>query len=119
LDDDIRKYLPSQCSKLEYKGIPITIKNLVTHTSRIPRIPENIDKQPNFDELNPYKNYDKKMVYDYLSNLKLDTLPGVKFDYSNTGTALLGIILENVYKQSYGELLNKFITTPLSMKKHT
>jgi CubicO group peptidase (beta-lactamase class C family) len=116
LDDDIRIFLPSQCSKLEYKGNSIKIKHLVTHTSRIPRVPKNLDKQPNFDELNPYKNYDKKMVYEYLSKLKLDTLPGVKMDYSNTGMALLGIILENVYKQSYKELLKKYITSSYEMK---
>jgi CubicO group peptidase (beta-lactamase class C family) len=116
LEDDIRNFLPSQCSKLEYKGNPIKIKHLVTHTSRIPRIPENLDKQSNFDELNPYKNYDKNMVYEYLSNLKLDTLPGIKMDYSNTGMALLGIILENIYKQSYEELLKKHITSSLAMK---
>ena len=117
MEDDIRKYLPIQCAKLEYKGEAIRVKHLVTHTSRIPRIPENLDKQTHFDELNPYKNYDKKMVYDYLSTLKLDTFPGIKLDYSNTGMALLGIILENVYQQSYEELLNQYITTVIGMKK--
>jgi CubicO group peptidase (beta-lactamase class C family) len=118
LEDDIRKYLPAECSKLMYNNIPVTVKHLLTHTSRIPRIPENIDKQENFDELNPYKNYNKKMVYEYLSTLKLDTLPGIKMDYSNTGMALLGIILENVYKQPLESLYAKYITTPMEMK-HT
>ncbi|MES2514789.1 MAG: serine hydrolase, partial [Bacteroidota bacterium] len=63
LDDDIRKYLPAECAKLMYNNIAITLKHLLTHTSRIPRIPANIDKQANFDELNPYKNYNKKMIY--------------------------------------------------------
>ena len=116
LEDDIRIYLPSQCSKLDYKGTPILVKHLVTHTSQIPRIPENLHKQQKFDPLNPYKNYDKKMVYDYLSTLNLDTLPGIQLNYSNTGMALLGIILGNVYKQSYEELLSKYITTPIGMK---
>jgi CubicO group peptidase (beta-lactamase class C family) len=37
-------------------------------------------------------------------------------DYSNTGMALLGIILENVYHQSYEELLKKYITSSFAMK---
>ncbi len=118
LDEDIRKYLPKECAELNYHGTPITIKHLVTHTSRIPRIPENIERQPGYNELNPYKNYDKKMVYSYLSTLKLDTIPGIIYDYSNTGVALLGMILETVCQQSYEELLEKYITTPLNMK-HT
>lgn len=115
LEDDIRKFLPVQLSKLDYKGHPIKIKHLVNHTSTIPRIPENLDKQPNYDSLNPYKNYTKAMMYDYLKNLPLDEMPGIVQDYSNTGMALLGIILENAYQQSYGKLLQTYITTPFNM----
>ncbi len=116
LEDDIRKFLPAKLPNLEYKSNPIKIRHLVNHTSTIPRIPVNLDKQPNYDPLNPYKNYTKAMVYDYLKNLRLDEMPGIVQDYSNTGMALLGIILENVYQQSYETLLQKYISTPFIMK---
>ncbi|MES2512999.1 MAG: serine hydrolase domain-containing protein, partial [Bacteroidota bacterium] len=58
------------------------------------------------------------MIYDYLGTLKLDTVPGITLDYSNTGMALLGIIMENVYKQPLEVLYSQYITTPMNMK-HT
>ena len=115
LDDDIRKYLPALCNKLGYNNTPITINHLVTHTSRIPRVPENLEQQLSYDSLNPYKNYTKELVYQYLSTLQLDTIPGVIQEYSNTGMALLGIILEKVYNQSYESLIATYITIPLKM----
>ena len=33
--------------------------------------------------------------------------PGDKYEYSNTGYALLGLIIEKVSKQSYGDYLSK------------
>jgi CubicO group peptidase (beta-lactamase class C family) len=115
LEDDIRKFLPVKCANLEYNSQPVKVKHLVTHTSRIPRIPSDIEKQKGYNELNPYKNYNKDMVYDYLNTLKLDTLPGIQLDYSNTGMALLGLILENVYKKSYEELVEFYIAKPFNM----
>ena len=42
-------------------------------------------------------------------------VPGDKYEYSNTGYALLGLIIEKVSKQSYGDYLNKKIFKPLGM----
>ncbi len=69
-DDDIRKYLPDTYPNLQYKGEPIRIKNLSNHTSGLPRIPENLDKQPNYNALDPYTNYSKEMIFDYLKTSK-------------------------------------------------
>ncbi len=116
LIDDIRKYLPEDCKNLVYVGNPIKLMHLANHTSRIPRMPSDFESQPNYDMNNPYKNYSKKMVFNYLKKLALDTLPGVKNEYSNLGMALLGIILEKVYNKTYEELVSEFITKPCGMK---
>jgi CubicO group peptidase (beta-lactamase class C family) len=118
LDDDIRTYLPASCSKLAYKKQPITIKHLVNHTSGLPRVTDDLEKQPDYDSLNPYKNYSRQMVYDYLGDLKLKVAPGSVQDYSNTGMALLGIIIEKVYDMSYADLVEQYIARPFEMK-HT
>src|SRR6218665_1258905 len=39
LDDDIRIYLDGPYPNLEFKGEPITIKHLITHTSGFPNMP--------------------------------------------------------------------------------
>lgn len=118
LDDDIRTYLPASCSKLAYKKQPITIRHLVNHTSGLPRVTDDLEKQPDYDSLNPYKNYSRQMVFDYLSHLKLKVAPGSVQDYSNTGMALLGIIIEKVYNRSYADLVEQYIARPFGMK-HT
>src|SRR5699024_3560852 len=41
--------------------------------------------------------------------------PGEKFSYSNTGYALLGLIIERVSEKTYGEFLKENIFDPLEM----
>ncbi len=115
LDDDIRKFLPENYINLEFENNPIRIKHLVNHTSTLPRIPLDLEKQPKFDSENPYLNYSKKMVLNYLKNYKMISKSGITQEYSNFGLAILGIILENIYKKSYHELLQNYITKPLKM----
>lgn len=116
LTDDIRTYLPDSFPNLQYNGIAITLQDMANHTSRLPSLPPDIGEQDNYDPLNPAKNYSSSMFYNALKKLKLDTLPGYKFEYSNWGIALLGHILERIYEQPYESLLKKYITGPLGMK---
>jgi len=117
-DDDIRSYLPAGCRNLVYKGTPVTLVQLANHTSGIPRLPANLTDQKDFDEKDPYRHYTKELLFDYLAKLKLKTMPGTVSEYSNTGMALLGVILEGVYGKSYEALVKEKITEPLQMK-HT
>lgn len=114
-DDDIRSYLPKSCQNLAYKQTPITLVQLANHTSGIPRLPENLTGQKNFDEKDPYRHYTKELLFNYLGKLKLKTMPGTVSEYSNTGMALLGVILEAVYGKSYEALVKEKITEPLHM----
>lgn len=116
LDDDIRKYLKDAYPNLEYKGTPISIKDLTNHTSRITRIFPNMWERPEYDSLNPLKDYTRKLLYEGLHNMKMDTFPGRVSSYSNMAVALLGTILEDVYNQSYISLVSKNILEPLSMR---
>lgn len=115
LNDDIRKYLPEEYKNLEYHGNPIQLVHLANHTSRIPRLPNDLEKQPNYDANNPYKNYDKKMVFNFLKTVVIDTFPGKKSEYSNMGMALLGIILEKVYDKPFEQLIREYIEMPFNM----
>ena len=125
LDDDIRKYLPESFPNLEFNGQPITFRNLLTHTSGLPRIFPNkpeLFQNPNWDEL-PFKinklqeGYTKRQFLNELHQVKLDTLPGHKFSYSNAGANLLGYCLERIYKRSYEDLIKAYILNPLKMNK--
>jgi CubicO group peptidase (beta-lactamase class C family) len=116
LSDDIRKYLTGNYPNLTYGRKAITLLDLANHTSRLPELPEDIGAQPGFDPLTPEKGYDSAMFYAALHRVKLDTVPGYKYNYSNFGIALLGHILERVYHQPYAGLLVKYMTGPFGMK---
>lgn len=114
-DDDIRKYLPESCKHLAYQNTPVTLVQLANHTAGIPRLPANLTDQKDFNEKDPYRHYTKALLISYLSKLKLKAMPGTASDYSNTGMALLGVILADVYGKSYEALVKEKITEPLRM----
>lgn len=123
LDDDIRKFLPRKYPNLEFEGQPITFRHLVTHQSGLPNMFPNkmeIFNNANWDKL-PFeinelqKGYTKSKFFNDLSIVKLDTLPGTKFMYSNVGAILLGYILENVYQDTFDNLVKDKILRPLKM----
>ena len=116
LNDDIRQYLSGDYTNLSFNGKPITLQDLANHTSRLPGLPDNIGDQAGFNPLNPEKYYDSAMYYAALHKVKIDTLPGYKYSYSNWGISILGSILEGVYHKSYAYLLKKYITGPFKMK---
>lgn len=113
LTDPITKYLPdSVIANPELQKIKIV--NLSNHTSGLVRLPENLlNKNP--DVANPYKSYTKNLLFSYLKSCKLVSVPGDVYSYSNTGTGLLGVILEQISGKTYAELLKEIITDPLKM----
>ncbi|WP_175416244.1 serine hydrolase domain-containing protein [Aggregatimonas sangjinii] len=124
LDDDIRKYLPESYPNLEFNGQPITFRSLVTHTSGLPNMFPNrpeIFENPDWDEL-PFRinelqtGFTEKQFLEELHQVKLDTVSGYKFSYSNSGANLLGLCLERMYKNPYEDLVKNHILKPLEME---
>lgn len=124
LDDDVRKYLKGSFPNLAYNKQPVTFRHLVTHRSGLPNMfpdkPE-IFNNPDFDQLpfiiNKLDNgLTKKAYFEALAKVKIDTLPGTKFGYSNAGANLLGYCMEHVYGMDYYQLLQRYILKPLGMK---
>jgi CubicO group peptidase (beta-lactamase class C family) len=116
LDDDIRKYLKGNLKNLQFNNQPILIKHLANHSSGLPRLPEDLFHQKNFNIKNPYSNYTNKQMLNYLSTITLNKTPGSENEYSNLGVGLLGYILEQVYQKTFSELITEKIKAPLKMK---
>jgi serine-type D-Ala-D-Ala carboxypeptidase/endopeptidase len=119
LDDDIQKYLDESYPNLEYKDQPIKLFQLINHTSGLPfLLPDRKDIfQHSQDSISYFvteiqSHYTKGKFLKDLHNVKLDTIPGIKFSYSNAGAQLLGFILEKVYGASFESLIKKYITDP-------
>lgn len=116
LNDDIRKYLPFPYPNLSYQNHPIRIIDLANHTSGLHKFVPDLDRDMSpYELVARYKNFSKADFLTALSQVKIDTIPGSKFEYSNAGTQIIGIILENVYHVNYESLVKKYITVPGGM----
>ena len=111
-DDPAAKYLPANVRMPDFEGEPITLMDLATYTSGLPRMPSNFaPKNP----ANPYIDYTAERLYDYLSNYKLGYRPGRHYEYANLGFGLLGHILELRAGRSFEEMVVSRICAPLGM----
>jgi len=109
LDDDIRKYLP----EMPDYGKPITIQNLINHTS-------GIRDFLTLFFLKGYKDqdyYTESELFKMLARQKnLDFMPGEKMSYSNSGYVLQSIIIERVTGKTLAQYAKEKIFDPLGMK---
>jgi D-alanyl-D-alanine-carboxypeptidase/D-alanyl-D-alanine-endopeptidase len=112
LDDPAAKYLPESVKMPERSGKSITLLDLATHTSGLPRLPGNLKPT---DPLNPYVDYSVDDLYQFLSGYELPRDPGSEVEYSNFGAGLLGHLLAYRAGTDYESLIKVRITEPLSM----
>jgi CubicO group peptidase (beta-lactamase class C family) len=112
LDDPIAKYLPPGTKVPERNGRQITLVDLATHTSALPRMPNNFRPK---DPENPYADYTVEALYSFLSSYELPRDIGVKFEYSNLGFGLLGQGLAHRAGMDYEQLVVTRICDPLHM----
>lgn len=100
-------------------GIELSYKTLANHTSGLPRLPSNLSLLEVSGD-NPYQMYDKKRLYQYLSeDLVLDYPSGEKSAYSNTGVALLGDALSRVFRQDYEDVIRERVFDRYRMTNST
>ncbi len=112
LDDPISKYLPATVRAPSRNGRQITLLDLATQSSGLPRLPDNLSPR---DTTNPYADYTVEKLYEFLSRYELPRDVGSKYEYSNLGVGLLGHLLARKAGTTYEELLTKRILTPLQM----
>jgi D-alanyl-D-alanine-carboxypeptidase/D-alanyl-D-alanine-endopeptidase len=113
LSDPVAKYLPASAKVPERNGRAITLVDLATHTSGLPRLPANLyPKNP----ANPYADYSVAALYEFLSTYKLTRDPGSEYEYSNLGGGLLGHVLAVRAGVDYETLVRRRICAPLGMK---
>lgn len=106
VNDSVCKYL-ADCPQTWQ---PVTIRNLLTHTSGIP----NYTDFPNFAQTMSTRMTPAALV-DTFRNKPLEFAPNEKYEYSNSGYHLLGLIIEQASGKSYADFLQENIFTPLAM----
>ncbi|WP_372783036.1 serine hydrolase [Phenylobacterium sp.] len=112
LDDPLVKYLPPGSKVPERGGRQITLIDLATHTSGLPRMPANFAPA---NRANPYADYPAERLYAFLADYQLPRDIGVTWDYSNYGVALLGQALARRAGTDYDTLVRTRVLRPLGM----
>ena len=111
VDDEVSKYIPSfKDIKLNGKSPsrPITIRDLMTHTSGIGEAGQSQSVAGSTLEA----------IADRIAAAPMKFEPGAKWNYGS-GLTVIGRIIEVVTKESYENYLQKRILDPLDMKETT
>jgi CubicO group peptidase (beta-lactamase class C family) len=126
IDDPVEKYLPEfkgqmlvaekgkNTLALKEPSRPITLKDLLTHTSGLPSGPPS-----GLSDLYAKRNHTLAEGVIAFSQRPLDFEPGSKWSYCNAGIDTLGRVIEVVSGQPYEEFLRQRIFTPLGMTDTT
>ena len=112
LDDPVARFLPPTVKVPSRGGKEITLLDLATQVSGLPRLPGNLKPA---DMLDPYADYGPAQLYAFLSDYTLVRDIGVTYEYSNLGVGLLGHALALKAGTSYEELVKRRVLKPLGM----
>ena len=112
LSDPVSDYLPDRVTMPSRGGREITLLDLSTHHSALPRLPDNMSPA---NPANPYVDYTVEQMYAFLSSHDLRRDIGSQFEYSNLAVGLLGHVLARVAGGSYEDVVRERVLEPLGM----
>ena len=110
--DPVAKYLPPEGQPRAFDGKAITLLDLVTYTSGLPRMPTNFAPK---DRANPYADYTVQQLYQFVSGFTPRYYPGTHYEYANLGFGLLGHALSLRAGRGYEDLVIARICDPLGL----
>jgi CubicO group peptidase (beta-lactamase class C family) len=121
LDADINAYLPLRVSNPHFPTVPITLRQLATHTSSIADFADPADYASGVDSPIPLGDHLRGLLtpagkrYDSGGHY-LKAQPGSVREYSNLGAGVAGAAAEAVGGKSLDALARDGIFAPLGMK---
>ena len=114
LDEPITDYLPDFSIKSRFPDSdPITIRSILSHRTGLAD-PEN-RFLGEYTGLEPFERISLKEIVDALKDDYVAYPVGYRFNYSTTGFALLGRIIEVMTGHEYSDYMQANIFTPLGM----
>ena len=112
-DDTLTKIFPD----FPAYGSAITVRMLLTHTSGLKDYEDIYSAQfPGADDRKIPQINDMQILAMMKQQTSSDFPPGSRWRYSNTGYAMLAMIVEKVSGKSFGTFLRERIFAPLGMK---
>jgi len=112
LDEPVRELLPPG-TVAKPEGAEITLLDLVTQHSGLPRLPDNMTPA---NPRNPYADYSPSKLYQFIAKHGVARPADATFLYSNLGVGLLGQALADRAGSTYAQLLAEQVTIPLHLK---
>jgi D-alanyl-D-alanine-carboxypeptidase/D-alanyl-D-alanine-endopeptidase len=114
LDEPVEELLPAGTRVPVRDGKAITLRDLASHYSGLPRVATNGD--PPDRPGGPYASYSAERLYQFLASHELTRTPGDSFEYSNVGAGLLGhALVLRAGASCYESLIRARILDPLRM----
>ena len=108
LDDPVSKYLPwFQVKTAESDDPPITIEELLTHSSGLPR-----EAGPHWTT---FEFPTKEQLRTLMSERQAPFSPEVRWKYSNLAFSVAGLVIEAVSGQTWADYVTAHIYDPLGM----
>ena len=122
LEDDISEHLPFPVRNPKHPDTPITVKQLLTHTSTIRDGSAYGESYSCGDPTIALKDWIFSVVHpegDHYSERQsfLRFEPGDRESYSNIGYGVLGLLVETVAQQPFNEFTRDRILKPLEMNE--
>lgn len=112
LDDPVEKYIPPMRGQALTTDAPkITIRHLMSHSAGFPEDNPWGDRQ--------LADTEKDLETLIANGLSFSNTPGVQYEYSNLGFAMLGYIIHKASGMYYSEYIKKYILDPLGMRGTT
>lgn len=112
IETPVQSLLGDQVQMPMRDGIEITLVHLATHSSGLPRLPDNLAPA---DWANPYADYSAERLYEFLADHELARDIGEIVEYSNLGYGLLGHALALSEGADYETVIAQRILEPLEM----
>lgn len=116
LDDPMSQHLPVNARIRDPSVAAITLRQLATHTSGLPRLPGNLVPS---DPLDPYRDYDQAALLSYLAAWAPSQGLDKGYEYSNLGAGLLGYLIGRAGNADYQSALDRCVLNPLELTDTT
>lgn len=119
LDDPVIRYLPGDFQAPELDGRQITLVDLATHTSGLPRFPpfSGVPFSPSW--LEAMARFSLEDFKAWLAGFRLQRPAGSEWEYSNAGYALLGVALSHRGGRPYETLVKAQVIDRLKLQDTT
>ncbi len=114
LEDPLAAWLPAGTPVPDYRGQPILLRHVVTHTSGLPPLPSRM-APVNMED--PYAGLDAAALLASLADVELAAAPGSQFEYSNYASMLLSYAVAARAGSDLESLLQQRLFQPLGMTR--